>query len=123
FHFLPVLEEDQRRPQLDLERAAQAATARVGDLEVAYLRMRRHGGGEQGLRRAAVAAPGAAELEQGGAFERIDLAAPRLLVRVAGIHPHRCGIHSGLTGRAQPACPGGSPARVRIKTDACTSTR
>src|SRR6185295_15855972 len=44
------------------------------------------GGREERLRGAAIAAPGAAELEQRRALERVDFGAPRLLVGVLRIH-------------------------------------
>src|SRR6185295_9184857 len=65
--FLAVAQEDERRPELDGEGAAEALAAGVGHLDVAHVRVRAERLGDERLRAAAMAAPGAAELEQGGA--------------------------------------------------------
>src|SRR5262249_4986053 len=70
---LAVLQETQRRPQFHAERAAEAPPAGIGDLDVANNGMVGKRLGDERLCAAAIAAPGAAELQEGRARERIDL--------------------------------------------------
>src|SRR5882724_825406 len=84
--FVTVLEEDERRPELHLEGAAEALAARVRDLDVSHARMGSQSFRDERLRAAAVAAPGAAELEQRRALHRVDLFALGLDLCV--VHGH-----------------------------------
>src|SRR5262245_61152007 len=105
-----ALQEDERRPELDGEGAAEASAARVGNLQVAHARMGSEGGGEQRLRAPAVPAPGAAELEQRRSLERVDFVTSRLLIEVGRAHFSHCStgwdtsnraIHHSVMGGAQ----------------------
>jgi len=84
--FFSVAQEDERRPELDAEGAAEAPAAGVGDLDVAHALVAGERFGDQRLRAAAVAAPGAAELEQRRARHRVDLLARGLGGRVIRRH-------------------------------------
>src|SRR5438876_8160080 len=90
--FLAVLQEDQRRPELDPERAPEALATRVRDLDVPHIRVLGESGPDQRLGRAAPAAPRAAELDHRGAFERVYFGALGLGFDVVSGHRHIDGI-------------------------------
>src|SRR4051812_10471828 len=73
--FLAVLEEDERRPELDAKRAPEALAPGIRDLDVPRAAMRRERLGDHRLRAAAMAAPRGTEFEQDGARRRVDLVA------------------------------------------------
>ena len=88
FHFLPVLQDHERRPELDAKRAPEGLATPVGDLDVTHTRMRGQRFGDQRLRAAAMAAPGSAELDHGGTGKLVYFSALRLDFRVGSRHPH-----------------------------------
>src|SRR5471030_1207336 len=71
----PVVEEDQRWPEFDPERAAKRAAAAVLDLQMPDAGVVLESLRDQRLGSAAIAAPGGAELDHRRPTERVDLSA------------------------------------------------
>jgi len=91
-HFDTVAHEDQRRPQLDLERTPERPPRPIFDLQVTRARMLAERLADDGLRALAVAAPVGAELDDGHARHGIDIRAARRGLRVLVRGSHSCSI-------------------------------
>ena len=72
---MAIAQEYERGPEFDLEGTSKRAAAPISNLDMAHIRMRRESGCQQWLGRVTVPTPGAAEFEQCGPDELIDLGA------------------------------------------------
>src|SRR5690606_28292698 len=75
--FATVAQEDERRPQLDAERASEPPPRSVLDLQVPHVGGLGQRRPEQRLRTVAVPAPGRAELDERCTRQRVDFFARR----------------------------------------------
>jgi hypothetical protein len=87
---VPSRQKHQRGPELHAKTAAQALAGAVFHLDVDHIRPVAQGLLDEGLGALAVAAPGCAEFEHGGAGQAVHLGAGGGLCKVLGGVGHRC---------------------------------